>query len=153
MVSSCNFAHRTAGVLRRGLCALLSVMAAIIVVPVGSVRAELVSTGAAVADQASAERAVTARTEVSAFLGRADVRAQLAQLGVPADEATARVAALSDAEVLQIQDRIAELPAGGSFLELVASLLVLTVLVLVVTDLLAYTDVFPFISPLETPRS
>jgi Family of unknown function (DUF6627) len=82
------------------------------------------------------------RARVQAFLQREDVRAQFAALGVNGDEAAARVATLSDAEVQRISDRMDTMPAG----QIDVLGLVLTVLiVLLVTDLLGVTHVYPFI--------
>lgn len=89
-----------------------------------------------------------ARGRVEAFLDRPAVRAQLRALGVAPEEAETRVAALSDAEVARLDARLAQLPAGEGFLEVVAGTILLVFLVLLVTDLLGLTDVFPFIDPL-----
>jgi hypothetical protein len=53
----------------------------------------------------------------------------------------ARVAALTDAEAAELAARIDELPAGGVSV-LGAALIVF--LVLLLTDILGYTKVFPF---------
>jgi hypothetical protein len=99
----------------------------------------------------SAERAAAARGRVHAFLAREDVRTQMEVLGVSPEEASARVASLSDQEIARIDARLNELPAGGSVAGVAITLLVVLVLILVITDLLGLTDVFSFISPL--PRS
>lgn len=83
--------------------------------------------------------------DVSAFLQRADVRANLEAMGVDPASAHARVAALSDEEVADLAGRIAELPAGGS----VVGALVFVFLVLLVTDILGLTKVFPFTRPVR----
>jgi uncharacterized small protein (DUF1192 family) len=99
----------------------------------------------------SAEKASAGRGRVHGFLAREDVRTQLKLLGVSPDEASARVASLSDQEIARIDARLNELPAGGSVAGVAITLLVVLVLILVITDLLGLTDVFSFISPL--PRS
>ena len=82
------------------------------------------------------------RVIVSDFLSRAEVAAQLRTLGVAPDAALSRVNALSDAEVSQLAARIDELPAGGAD---VLGVAVFIFLVLLLTDILGYTDIFPFV--------
>jgi hypothetical protein len=84
------------------------------------------------------------RDRISAVLEREDVRAQLAARGVSPEQARARVAALSDAEAAELAARIDELPAGGIGV-LGAALVVF--LVLLLTDILGYTKIFPFTRP------
>ena len=64
------------------------------------------------------------------------------------DEAARRVQSLSDAEVATIVDRMDQDPAGqGVVVFLVATILIIF-LILIITDLLGVTDVFPFIDSL-----
>jgi hypothetical protein len=120
--------------------------ALILLGPTGRVaRAELVPT-AAVLNPAGDQS--DARERVLAFLDREDVRGQLEALGVSSEEAKARVASLTDDEVERINGKLDQLPAGGDFLALAASILVVTVLVLLFADLLGFTDIFPFVNPL-----
>ena len=93
-----------------------------------------------------------ARARVEAILGRADVREQLEALGVDPREAGRRVAALTDLEIIDLDRRLADLPAGSSFAAVVGGILLAMVLVLFVTDLIGYTNVFPFINPLPEPK-
>ncbi len=126
---------------------LLLALAMLAVGPlVNSARAELVTT-AALTPQVEAE---SARERVVALLARNEVRGQLESLGVDPAEAEARIASLSDREIAQLDTRIASLPAGQDFLALVTSILILTILGFFVTDLLGWTDVFPFVN--EIPR-
>lgn len=81
------------------------------------------------------------RDQVSSFLNRADVRARMQALGVDPNAARARIDALSDEEVATLADRIERLPAGGSD---VLGVLLLVFLILLVTDILGLTKVFPF---------
>ena len=55
-----------------------------------------------------------ARVTVAGFIDRADVALQLQSLGLAAKDAKARVAALTDAEVAAIANRIDSLPAGAN---------------------------------------
>jgi hypothetical protein len=79
------------------------------------------------------------RTEMQALLSRDDVQKQLVALGVNPADARDRVAALTDQELKQLQDRINELPAGGdAFLAVLGAVLV----VLIVLELVGVTNVF-----------
>ena len=84
------------------------------------------------------------RARVLATLERADVSAALAERGVSVDEAKARVAALTDAEATQLAAEIDKAPAGAS--ELIGTV-VIVVVILLFTDILGYTHIFPFIHP------
>jgi hypothetical protein len=97
------------------------------------VQAGMVSTEAAVA---GAERA-----SVASFLERADVRAQLQARGVDAAQVKARVAALTDQEAAQLAGEIESLPAGGAD---VLGVILVVFLVLLLTDILGFTKIFPF---------
>jgi hypothetical protein len=81
------------------------------------------------------------RQRIAGLLERAEVQQQLRAYGVEPAEARARVAALSDAEAAQLVSNIDELPAGGIG---IVGAIVLVFLVLLVTDILGYTKVFPF---------
>ncbi len=80
------------------------------------------------------------RVMVQKFMQRDDVRAQLISLGVDPQAAQARVATLSDAELARATHLIDQ-PAGGDAVAVVA----LVFVVLIITDILGYTDVFTFI--------
>ena len=103
-------------------------------------RATLISTEqvAAVAGVGSGE---AARAHVLATLERADVAAALRDRGVSLDEARERVAALTDAEAAIVARTIDEAPAGAG--DLLGTLVFLFVLLLI-TDILGFTKVFPF---------
>lgn len=80
------------------------------------------------------------RARVNAFFEREDVRQALQAQGVDAGEAVERVKALSDAEVAQLADRVDQAPAGAG----VVGALLTVFLILLVTDILGLTTVFPF---------
>ncbi len=84
------------------------------------------------------------RDRLNALIQREDVREEFRRQGVDPDEAAARVAALSDAEVAEITARIDELPAGQSAIAVIVGAVVLVFLVLLLTDLLCLTNVFNF---------
>lgn len=99
--------------------------------------AGIVPTEALVAAEAAGEGA---RAHVNAFFARDDVRQALTSQGVDSDAALARVAAMSDLEVAQLAGRIDQAPAGGEVLGLLFTVFI----VLLVTDILGVTKVFPF---------
>jgi hypothetical protein len=69
------------------------------------------------------------------------VARQLVRLGVDPAAAQARVAALTDTEISRIDQHLDQLPAGGSS---VIGALVFIFVLLVITDILGFTKVFPF---------
>lgn len=95
----------------------------------------------------STEQAVSssARERINGLLERADLRDKLAAYGVKADDVKARVAALSDDEVAQLAGQIDNAPAGGDAAGALIGAALLVFIVLLITDILGYTHVFPFI--------
>jgi hypothetical protein len=89
---------------------------------------------------AAASAAEQNRAKITAALDRPEVIAALEQRGVERQEAHARVAALTDAEAASVAGQIDSLPAGGD----VVGALLLIFVVLLVTDILGLTKVFPF---------
>jgi len=84
------------------------------------------------------------RRAVEAFLAREDVRAEMRALGVDPQEAEARVAAMSDAEVQQLAGKLQDAQAGEGPLGALIGAAVFVFVVLLITDILCFTDVFPF---------
>jgi len=82
-----------------------------------------------------------ARSRVLTVLERDDVRAQLEAHGVTAAQVKARVAAMTDDELAQLAGRIDSLPAGGTD---VLGVILIVFLVLLITDILGFTKIFPF---------
>lgn len=78
------------------------------------------------------------KTEVQAFLAREEVREQMVALGVDPDDASGRVAALTDQELSLLQYHINDLPAGSSALALLGAVF----LVLIVLELVGVTNIF-----------
>jgi hypothetical protein len=105
--------------------------------PLQSAFAGIVETDQAI----SHELAGQDRAKINAFLDRADVLAQLQTQGVTSNEAKARVNALTDDEAHKIAGRLDQLPAGGDG---ILEMLFLVFIILLVTDILGYTKVFPF---------
>jgi cytochrome c1 len=85
------------------------------------------------------------RGRVLAVLERAEVRAQLQAYGVNPEDVKTRVSAMTDEEAAQLAAQLDSLPAGGS----VIGAIVLVFLVLLITDILGYTKIFPFTRPVR----
>lgn len=100
--------------------------------------AGIVSTDEALSTSASTSS--SSRDRVNTFLLRADVRLALQNQGVHGDAALERVKAMSDDEVAQLAGRIDQAPVGGDVLGLLFTVFI----VLLVTDILGLTKVFPF---------
>jgi len=81
------------------------------------------------------------REHFQGLLARTDVQQKLVALGVDPAQVQARVDALTDEEAARLAKQMDELPAGGDSL---IGALVLIFLVLLITDVLGLTDVFPF---------
>ena len=92
-----------------------------------------------------AARGHEARQNVNRILAREDVQKVLRAQGISAEEAKARVKALSDAEVVGLAEKLDQLPAGGDALGSILFAALFVFVVLLVTDILGYTDVFPFV--------
>ncbi len=115
-------------------CSLMSLSAQAVIVPTEALLpAEATAAGTTLPAEA-------ARARVGEFLARDDVRQALMGQGVDAEAAQARVAALSDTEVAELAGRIDSAPAGGEVLGLLFTVFV----ILLVTDILGLTKVFPF---------
>lgn len=111
--------------------------------PLGAAQAALVGTDRVIApSQAEADRA-----RVAAFIARDDVRAEIRRMGVDPAEAERRVAVMSDVEIARIAATIDEAPAGQDALGLIVGAAVLIFIILLITDLVGATDVFPFVKP------
>lgn len=80
------------------------------------------------------------RAKINSYLDREEVLAQLQQQGVTAESAKSRVNALTDEEAHQITGKLDQLPAGGDIIGVLFTVFI----VLLVTDILGFTKVFPF---------
>jgi hypothetical protein len=103
-------------------------------------QATLVST-----EQVAAAQGITSasaqREQVYATLARADVAAALQERGIDLDQARARVAALTDDEVAHVAHTLDTAPAGAGD---VIGVIVFIFILLLITDILGFTKVFPF---------
>jgi hypothetical protein len=79
------------------------------------------------------------RTLIVAALSREDVQAALVARGIDPAQAQDRVAALTDEEASMVASQLDTAPAGG-----IIGAIVLIFLVLLLTDILGFTKIFPF---------
>ena len=96
-------------------------------------------------DVLSRKQAEHYRSSLLNLLERDDVRKELQAYGLSPTEAAQRVNALSDAEVMQVKGRLGALPTGEGTVGIVVGAVVFVFLVLLLTDILGLTDVFPFV--------
>ena len=116
---------------------LMTLILLLINFPVHSVFAVMVETEALRINQ----NTQNVRENVRAYLDRKEIRSLLSAGGIDPAEAKNRVDSLSNTEVLQIADKIDQLPAGGSFGGTLVYLAIIALLVLLITELLGYTDI------------
>jgi hypothetical protein len=90
-------------------------------------------------------KAQDARDHLKTLISKNDIKKSLISQGIDPMEAKARVDSLSDSEVIEVADKIEQLPAGGGAFGAVIVASVIVFLVLLITDILGYTDVFPFV--------
>ena len=90
-------------------------------------------------------KAQDARDHLKTLISRNDIKNALISQGIDPDEAKARVDSLSDSEVIEVADKIEQLPAGAGVFGAIIGAALIVFLVLLVTDLLGFTDVFPFV--------
>jgi hypothetical protein len=105
-----------------------------------SVQARMVST----AQILKPSQQDSGRERLNAFLEREDVTKQLEVWGLDKEMAKARVNTLTDEEVSQMTQQLDQLPAGGSAVGVIVGAALVVFLVLLLTDILGLTDVFPF---------
>ncbi|KPF70355.1 hypothetical protein IP84_00985 [beta proteobacterium AAP99] len=101
-----------------------------------------VSTGLIDTEAVAASQATLAQREhLKSLLARDEVRAALTQRGVDIGQVQARVDALTDDEAARIAAQIDQMPAGASD---ILGVLFTVFIILLVTDILGLTKVFPF---------
>jgi len=92
------------------------------------------------ASTATSINAAEARARIDATLSRPEVQAELVRQGVDPALAKERVAALSNADAARLAAQIDTAPAGGDIL----GVILVVFLVLLLTDILGFTKIFPF---------
>jgi hypothetical protein len=114
----------------------------LIAVPYQPLLAAMVATDATIYDNKAEE----ARDYLKSLISRDDIRKSLLSKGIDPDEAKIRVESLTDSEATAVADQIEQLPAGGGAIGVIIGAALIVFLVLLATDILGYTDVFPFVN-------
>lgn len=128
--------HRAHRIIARAL--IVSLTAAALVAPA---QAAMLSTESALAGR---------QQELARSLERSDVRAALEAYGVAPADAKARVLALSDDEAARLASAMDKLPAGGDGgIGAIIGAAVFVFVILLITDILGLTKVFPFTKPVR----
>ncbi|MDH3356503.1 MAG: PA2779 family protein [Desulfobacteraceae bacterium] len=123
------------------VCCFVTMTMVLMSMPVQTVQAAMVRTETVL----TLSTAKNVRENLNQFLKREDVKAIMMAQGISPVEATARVDSLSDAEIMQIADKMDQLPAGGSTFGVIMGTAVIIFIVLLITDILGYTDIFTFV--------
>ena len=105
-------------------------------------QAKMVGTDTMIAEQ----QALDQQAQVADFMAREDVKQIMTQYGVDPVEAQQRVDSLSNEELAELASSIDQLPAGGGGIGVVVGAAVLIFLVLLITDIVGLTHVFPFVN-------
>jgi hypothetical protein len=127
--------------LARTTVRLMAAVMVLVSMPIGYAQAGMVTT-----DQILDAAAVAqTREKVVEFLAREDVRQQMEALGVDPDDASARAASMTDAEVMQIAGQLDQLPAGQDALGAILGAALVVFVILLITDILGLTNIFPFV--------
>lgn len=122
---------------QRLISAIMASLFLALILPQPAALAGMVGT----AEVLAAEQRLDLEERVVSFLKRQEVRDQLVGQGVDPATVEERVAAMSDEEIRTLAGRIDELPAGGDII----GAAVIIFLVLLFTDIMGYTDIFPFV--------
>ncbi|MGI9492399.1 MAG: PA2779 family protein [Geminicoccaceae bacterium] len=139
--------------LRFATAALMATVMVATSLPLGTVKAEMISTKQIIEPattpdhrgfDASDSSAESARERIEAILAKTEVRGQMVALGVDPDEADARIASMTEQELVMIAGQLDQLPAGAGLGEiLIIVFIVFGIAVLV--DALGVLDIFPFV--------
>ena len=109
----------------------------------------IMSLGQATAGVYTSEQAITSqqyqynKQQVLSLVDTAEVQQKLTTLGVSPADAKLRIASMTNQELVDFNQHMNEMPAGGIIGTIVTVLVVVAVL-----DLMGITDVYPFIRPI-----
>ena len=136
---------RITGNIKKTISVFITVAMVWISFPHGYASAAIIGTEA-IANSLNGQQA---RSRIQGVIARKEIRNILIGQGVNIEEAKNRISSLSDAEAIRLANEIDQLPAGGDVWSalIVGSLIVF--FVLLVTDIVGYTDVFPFVKKVK----
>jgi hypothetical protein len=83
------------------------------------------------------------KQQVLSYVDSAEVQNKLIELGVSPADAKQRIANMTAEELSALNSQMNEMPAGG-----IVGIVLTVMVVVVVTDLMGLTDVYPFINPI-----
>ncbi len=129
----------------RALAAVILVVFSLTVLPLQGLSAAMIGTERLIQSEVQ-----QTRQKLQSLLQREEVRQTLHKHGISPSEASARVAGLTDSEVRSIAGRLDKLPAGEGALGTIIGAAVFIFIVLLITDILGFTDVFSFV--VKNPR-
>jgi hypothetical protein len=109
--------------------------------PYQSAMAAMIGTEAVV----DSERALNTREYIKTFLARDEVKSALVSQGIDPQEAQNRIDSLTEEEARFVADQLDQMPAGGGFFSTLLIVAFLVFVILLVTDITGYTDIFPFV--------
>lgn len=118
----------------------MTILILLLTVPYQSVFAAMIGTETVI----EMSRGQEARDYLNRMMIREDVQMVFTSYGINPLEAKARLDTLSDTEIMRLYDQIEQLPAGGGSLGTAFIAIGVIFIVLFITDLLGYTDVFSF---------
>jgi hypothetical protein len=124
--------------LNRFFATLLSL--SLLMLPLGSAQSAMIGNSQLLDGSGNTDRNTLLQT-----LDRDEIRARLTQLGVDPEAVKVRVSQMTPQEVATLNQRIADLPAGGDALGVILVIFV----VFIITDALGATDIFPFVHPVR----
>ena len=121
---------------------VLAIFTLMISGPIQSANAALIGTETVL----DSTRGQQARTYLKQLLARGAIQEALVAYGIDNGEARARIDSLSDAEAIKAADRFEQMPVGSGPFETIVVIAFLVFLILLITDIAGYTDVFPFVN-------
>ena len=110
---------------------IMAVLMLLISSPSQSVLAALINTETVLAENQSQE----SQQYLLQLLAREDVRSTLIAQGIDPQEAEARIASLSDSEIIKLSDQIENLRAGQGVIELTIGVLIIVLLIVLIIKL------------------
>jgi hypothetical protein len=122
---------------------LLAIFMILISGPFQSVFAAMIGTETVL----DTSQGLEARAYLNRFIAREDVQAALIAQNIDPEEVRARLDSLTDTEAVAIADKLDTLPAGSGAIEAILVISLIVFLVLLFTDIMGYTDIFPFVRP------
>lgn len=126
--------------LSKPVAIFLSFYMLVLACPYQSARAAMIGTESIL----NVDRGQSPRDYLDNLLARQDIQTALVSHGIDLQEAQARIDSLSDAEVNDIVNKLDQLHAGG-VIETILIIVFLVFLILLLTDIGGYTDIFPFV--------